>query len=482
MLENIVQDLARELEVKAEGLEELLRSSLDFTELERTLKETVDRHLGEMLRVVLGGLLTDKGFLERLRVLGGKLGMRFKEYRTVRLRLASGLVIEVRAPYFLKAAPKGRRRRKRGPNGRGASLGLDVLGFVGRASAGLVGEVVQTALLCPSLAVAHEVLARRGLDLDVKTIRRYCRELGRRGATRRGEVSLTGDEVLEGGTLVIGIDGGRVRERRRKRGRRKAGAKRGGFHTDWKEPKLFTVYLLDAKGEVVKGFAPLHDATMQDHEGMFALLHQYLKALDPSRAARVVFCADGAPWIWSGVERLCQALGLEAERVHQVIDYTHAKQNLREIFELLPEQLRSHKPFQKQWAEWLWQGDVQALQLTIEMVLHGPDKQAALKKWANYFERNQARMQYGHFKQIGVPRGSGSVESAIRRVINLRLKAPGSFWTTAMAECFLFLRSQLLCGRWDVFLRNVTREFAQHLEKKPKTASVQQEHQLPEAA
>ncbi len=481
MLETIVQDLARELEAKAEGLEELLRSSLDFSELERTLKETVDRHLSEMLRVILSNLLMDKGFLERLKHLGGKLGMRFKEHRTVRLRLASGLVIEVRAPCFLKAAPKGR-RRKRGPNGRGASLGLDVLGFIGRASSGLVGEVVQAALPCPSLAVAHEVLARRGLDLDVKTIRRYCRELGRRGTARRGAVSLTGDEALEGGTLVIGIDGGRVRERRRKRGRRKAGAKRGGFHADWKEPKLFTVYLLDAQGKVVREFAPLHDATMQDHEGMFALLHQYLEALDPSRAARVVFCADGAPWIWSGVERLCEALGLEAERVHQVIDHTHAKQNLQEILDLLPAQLRSHKPFQKQWAEWLWQGDVQALHLTIDMVLHGPNKQAALKKWTNYFERNQARMQYGHFEQIGVPRGSGSVESAIRRVINLRLKAPGSFWTTEMAECFLFLRSQLLSGRWDVFLRNVTREFAQHLEKKAKTASVQQEHQLPEAA
>jgi hypothetical protein len=36
-----------------------------------------------------------------------------------------------------------------------------------------------------------------------------------------------------------------------------------------------------------------------------------------------------------------------------------------------------------------------------------------------------------------------SVESAIRRVINLRLKAPGTFWTAAMGECFLFLRHQI---------------------------------------
>ncbi|CAK0772574.1 hypothetical protein CCP4SC76_5580019 [Gammaproteobacteria bacterium] len=44
------------------------------------------------------------------------------------------------------------------------------------------------------------------------------------------------------------------------------------------------------------------------------------------------------------------------------------------------------------------------------------------------------------------------VESAIRRVINLRLKAPGTFWLKKMVECFLFLRSQLISGRWEIFM------------------------------
>ncbi|CAK0774583.1 hypothetical protein CCP4SC76_5890008 [Gammaproteobacteria bacterium] len=48
------------------------------------------------------------------------------------------------------------------------------------------------------------------------------------------------------------------------------------------------------------------------------------------------------------------------------------------------------------------------------------------------------------------------MESAIRRVINLRLKAPGTFWLKEMVECFLFLRSQLLSGRWGIFMTNLT--------------------------
>jgi hypothetical protein len=65
-------------------------------------------------------------------------------------------------------------------------------------------------------------------------------------------------------------------------------------------------------------------------------------------------------------------------------------------------------------------------------------------------------MQYQQFRDQHLPCGSGHVESAIRRVINLRLKAPGTFWTRQMAECFLFLRAQLLSGRWDILLANLT--------------------------
>ncbi len=64
-------------------------------------------------------------------------------------------------------------------------------------------------------------------------------------------------------------------------------------------------------------------------------------------------------------------------------------------------------------------------------------------------------MQYKKFKVANVPCGSGFVESAIRRVINMRLKSAGSFWKRQMAEYMLFLRSQFLSGRWSIFFKNV---------------------------
>ena len=460
MLLTIVQDWVSELEAHLEELEQALRTDLDFSGLEQGLCERLNVLGARVLEPILGKLLQEASYLVNLKHLGGRLAMRFKEYRRVRVRLANGQYIQVWAPYFLKARPKGR-RRKRGPNRQGAYLGLEVLGFIGRESVLWVSEVVQLALLCPSLAVAQSVLARRGIELDVKSLRRVCSQLGQLGLERRGKISLSDSEQLAGQTLVIGIDGGRMRQRRNKRGRKKAGHRWPSYHAEWKEPKLFTIYLLDEQGQVIKEFAPLHDATMGDHEDLFEILERYLRALELSQVSRVVFCGDGAPWIWSGVEALGKGLGLDWERTYQVIDYTHAKQNLQEILDLLPGRLNTRAHLERRWKELLWQGDLAGLYRAIIRTLSGRKKQQALKKWRNYFESNQKRMQYAQFQAIAIPCGSGCVESAIRRVINLRLKAPGTFWTRAMAECFLFLRSQLISGRWDIFIGNIARRTAQ---------------------
>jgi hypothetical protein len=481
MLATMLQDFVGELEAQVEQWAQELWRTLDLAKLEEELSERMQGLYVGVVGQVLTELLSEPSYLEALRRLGGRRGMRFKEYRRVTVRVGQGQDIEVVAPYFVKAGAK-RGRKKRWPNGRGAQLGLEVLGFIGRCSARLVSEVVQMAVLCPSFEVAHQVLGRRGIALDVKTLRRLCRDVGEKGLPHRGVIALTGSEELRGQTLVIGIDGGRLRERRPKRGRKQGSQKRPGYHTEWKEPKLFTLYLLDIQGQIVKEFAPLHDGTMQDHEGLFAVLEQYLQALDLGALEKIVFCGDGAPWIWSGVEDLLSRWNVPSERVYQVLDYTHAKQNLQERVELLPAPLKQAGTLAKRWKNWLWQGDLVEIYESLCRVLTGKKKTHALKKWQNYFERNAARMQYEHFRQAAVPCGSGCVESAIRRVINLRLKAPGTFWTQDMAECFLFLRSQLLSGRWDTFIDNVARLTRQWIKPLPQLNNLEELYELPQAA
>ena len=56
-----------------------------------------------------------------------------------------------------------------------------------------------------------------------------------------------------------------------------------------------------------------------------------------------------------------------------------------------------------------------------------------------------------------IPIGSGAIESAVRRIVNLRLKGAGMFWLKENAEAFLHLRCQLKSGRWDeFFLKRIT--------------------------
>ncbi len=59
-------------------------------------------------------------------------------------------------------------------------------------------------------------------------------------------------------------------------------------------------------------------------------------------------------------------------------------------------------------------------------------------------------MQYDKIKSLNLPIGSGAVESAIRRVVNLRLKGPSIFWNKESAEAILMLRSYYKAGRWNL--------------------------------
>lgn len=456
MLETILNSFNEEVKKKFAELEQTLYETLDFSAIEQELAEIMNSFSALVLQAMLNQLLSDPVFVAALKQMGGRMGMKYKEHRTITVRLYNGQTIEVKTPYFIKAKPKGRRRQKKKQNKR-AHLGLVVLGFIGRGSAWFVSEVVKMALLCPSFAVVKEVLAGRGIEIDVKTVRRLCQELGIIGLAGRGQISLAENEELQGYTLVIGIDGGRLRERIAKEGPKKRGEKGPGYAGEWKEPKLFTIYLMDAAGKVVKEFAPLHDATMADKDGLFALLEQYLVVLDWSAVSRIVFCGDGAKWIWLGVKTLCQKFGFDPGQIYQVIDYTHAKQNLRELIALISDDRQQQATLYGKWKKLLWQGNIEALYQAICQTVSGERQKQALTKWKNYFDPNRKRMQYQHFKANGIACGSGCVESAIRRVINLRLKAAGTFWNRDMAEYFLFLRSQLISGRWSIFMQNVSR-------------------------
>ena len=62
------------------------------------------------------------------------------------------------------------------------------------------------------------------------------------------------------------------------------------------------------------------------------------------------------------------------------------------------------------------------------------------EKEAAYWSRNRERLRYAACREAGLPIGSGAVESAVRRVVNLRMKSASVLWTEEHAEGILHLR------------------------------------------
>src|SRR4051812_5897967 len=72
-----------------------------------------------------------------------------------------------------------------------------------------------------------------------------------------------------------------------------------------------------------------------------------------------------------------------------------------------------------------------------------------------YRAKHEAHLRYDWVGYRGRPLGSGAVESAIRRVINLRLKGNGIYWREENAEAMLVLRAAALTGRWEETMERV---------------------------
>ena len=70
----------------------------------------------------------------------------------------------------------------------------------------------------------------------------------------------------------------------------------------------------------------------------------------------------------------------------------------------------------------------------------------AIPRALRYVEAHAHRMRYVTLEARQLSIGSGQVESAVRRVINLRFKAPGSFWTETTVSGLMHLRAAFKAG------------------------------------
>lgn len=114
--DQIIQFFTPYLQRETARLSKQLGETLDFRQFEDGMRNLMNQLEACVTVCILQECLINPDFLMQLKRLAGKLGMKFKEYRTLRIRLGNGLQITISTPYFIKAKPK-RGRKKKGQMG-----------------------------------------------------------------------------------------------------------------------------------------------------------------------------------------------------------------------------------------------------------------------------------------------------------------------------------------------------------------------------
>ena len=256
---------------------------------------------------------------------------------------------------------------------------------------------------------------------------------------------------VTGKRVVVSLDGGRVRVRRKKRGpKTKKGRNR--FHTDWKEPKLLILYVVGDDGRPSQTWAPIIDGTLRGPQAVFALLLSYARQIGLNAADKVLFIADGAPWIWQRIPRLIAALGLSPTQVLGLIDFYHAAKQLSDAVKLRRWSATQRTRWLNRTRGLLKRARVDEVITALRELCRGRTA-GKIRTHLNYFLKNRHRFAYTTMVGLGLPRGSGAVESAIRRVINLRIKGASIYWLPESVDAILLLRSFYKSGRWNCLQR-----------------------------
>ncbi|MCA9220378.1 MAG: hypothetical protein KDA71_08620, partial [Planctomycetales bacterium] len=326
-------------------------------------------------------------------------------------------------------------------------------------SPGLQSLVARQAAINPSLQFARQELQRSGVELDVKAVHRIARQCGesllelrkhRLMLFRAGK--LTVGTELAGKRVSVQIDGGRVKLRGPLRdktpeseptneegeviedaaGRSKTQADKT-FDAEWREPKLVVIFVHDEQGRMEKDSQATIDGTFLGPDAIAELVAMHLHRLGAAAALSVTFVNDGAPWIWDRLERIVELAKLQNVKTHEVLDNCHAAHHIALALTAFGLDKKERMPMYRHLRTLLrngqWRKVVQELSDLASENLTGASREAMETEIAYLRKHGEAgRLSYPHFRKLGLPLGSGAIESNIRRVINLRLKSNGAFW------------------------------------------------------
>jgi len=439
------------------------RSAMELLNTEKFVWKAVLVFGGTIMALILNAVSNDVAFRRESNRQFRQLnpgGWKSKNSKPVRVQTRFGNWVKVKTSHLY---PK---KRKRGPrsnkkNGSSHRPTLIQMGLTEFVTPFLGSEMARETTEGPSYAAAVERFVRQGFRLSKQRLRRITKSFSdRTGQFLKAILSGAGNSLFPSaaGKLVeVEVDGGRVKLSRKKRGKRKKGAKRAGRKTTWREPCLILIKLVDPiTNEVHK----VYDATLQSWKQTFRLLESYLRCMKIELAEEIQFICDGARhlWRWDGAAAMFERLKV-GDRVNYTLDFYHATQRIWAIANLI-KSWKDDKA-RKKWAHsmigYLRKGDVDRVIEAIRGFCRGRNA-GVIKSKLQYLIDHKEHLNYAELEEKGLALGSGEVESAMRRVVNQRLKGNGTLWTGEMVEGMLTLRCYLKAGWWEKLEESVTAE------------------------
>ena len=311
------------------------RSAEEAEQCEEQLRAIADEFFGALLTPVLQRAVRSAAVGDAASALVRHLPRRMRSdgLETVNVRTSRGTTVPVTTPYYRE---KHARRAKRRP---GLYPALVVLGIYDRCTPKLASDASRAVAMHSSLAEAQAQLRSDGIALDIKTLRSTAYRYAARARAAQQSAACGLLDRVTGKRVVVSLDGGRVRVRARSVAPRRRRGATDSIPTGGTEAPL---YVVGDDGRPSQTWAPIIDGTLRGPEAVFALLLSYARQIGLNAADKVLFIADGAPWIWRRLQRLIAALGLSPTQVLGLIDFYHAAKQLSDAVKLRLERDPTH--------------------------------------------------------------------------------------------------------------------------------------------